>query len=48
MLLEFIMAPKNKASKLPIDRAEASKATTFIAAGIVMQDGVATMEPPAP
>jgi len=42
------MAPKNKALKLPADRAEASKEAAFAAAGTVVQDSAATMEPPAP
>ena len=46
--LELVMAPKNKASKLLADRAEASKAAAFAAAGTVMQDSAATAEPPAP
>ena len=42
------MAPKNKASKLPVDRAEASKAAAFATAWTVVQDGTAMVEPPAP
>jgi len=41
------MAPKNKATKLPVDKAKASKAAAFAAVETAVRDDVATMEPPA-
>jgi hypothetical protein len=46
--LDLIMPPKNKASKPPADKVEASKAVVFAAVEMAARDGTATAEPLAP
>ena len=39
---------KEQSVKVSVDRVEASKAAAFVAVGIVVQDGMATVDPLAP